>query len=184
MSLTGAGKHLEVAPVSDLSNFLLTPLGFSSSFAVALLWLAGVIAASILFRRGRGKPIFPRVPPDAIFAERTASGASRKNLLTRIGGARNCLMVCVTPERVTIGPWFPFTLLFLPEIYDLDHSIPLSVIRGVREKRLLFLFRTLALTFELPNGQERTVELYLRRADAFLEALGRDKRLRPLIIAT
>jgi hypothetical protein len=169
--------------VASLFDFILTPSGFLVAYGAMTVWLGGWIAASVVYRKRRGKPIFPRVPKDAIFAERTASGASRKNIMTRLGGASNCLMVTVCPDRVTIGPWFPFSLMFLPEIYDLEFEIPLQAIRQVRETRLMFFLRSFLLTFALPDGRERTVHLRLRNPDGFLAALSRNEAVRRLILA-
>ncbi|MBS0410209.1 MAG: hypothetical protein JSR86_09865 [Proteobacteria bacterium] len=169
--------------MASLFDFIITPSGFLVAYGAMTVWLGGWIAASVVYRKRRGKPIFPRPPNDAIFVERTASGASRKNLLTRIGGASNCLVVAVCPDRVVISTWFPFSLMFLPEIYDLEFDIPLQAIRQVRETRLMVLLRSFLLTFALPDGRERTIHLRLRNPDAFLAALSRNEAVRRLIVA-
>ena len=74
-----------------------------------VVWLAAWTAASILFRLSNGRPIFPVLPPDAIYGEVFASGTSRKNLLTRLGGARNCLLVAVTGDQLMMTHGFRST---------------------------------------------------------------------------
>lgn len=98
---------------------------------VVVVWLGGWIAASILFRRFRGKPIYPRMPANAVFAERSVSGYSHRNALTKIGGAHRCLIVTIANGRLTIVPQFPFNLLFLPEIYGLEVDVPLASVKVV-----------------------------------------------------
>ena len=87
----------------------------------AIGWVTFVILLSVLVRKGSGKPIVPRVPADAVFAERRASGRM----------ASNCLIVAVTPRTLLITPRFPFNLGFLPEIYGLEHTIARADLREV-----------------------------------------------------
>ncbi|MGA9657849.1 MAG: hypothetical protein WBQ60_01945 [Asticcacaulis sp.] len=83
------------------------------------------------------KPIFPKIPSGAPYVEKRGSGHSEKSWLTRLGGAGNCLQVYVDKGRLTVIPFFPFTLMFLPEIYDLEHVIPIGhVIEASIQKRL------------------------------------------------
>ena len=97
-------------------------------FAIPFVWIAAWIFGSILYRRNSGKPIFPRVPADAVFAETWTSGRSLKNAWTRLGGAQNCLLVYVADRTLTIIPAFPFTLMFLPEFAGLEVTAPISSI--------------------------------------------------------
>lgn len=99
------------------------PAAFTWLTFLAVGWITLAIAVSIAFRKKRGKPIFPKAPPDALFAERGCSGRSLDTPWARIGGARNCLLVALTPQRLAIVPIFPFDLIFLPEIYGLDHDL-------------------------------------------------------------
>jgi len=77
-------------------------------------------------------------------------------------------MVVLTPERLVIAPLFPFTLIFLPEIYGLDHDLDISAIREVVDRTGL-LGRRITLTYAGPRL--RRVELRLRHPDAFLDGL-------------
>jgi hypothetical protein len=142
------------------------PVLLSSAVARIGLW----VGASIVYRKSRGKPLFSRKPPDAIFFEANGSGHSNRNLLTKVGGARNCLSVAVTEEAVLIQPRFPFSLMFLPEVYDLEHKIQRRHLCSVTPKKMLF-GRSVELEFTTLEGESRSIELCLRGLDRFLEAL-------------
>jgi hypothetical protein len=146
---------------------------FAVVFPVA--WLAVWVVSSIIYRRMSGKPIFPRVPDSAVFAEAWRSGRSLKNVLTSIGGASNCLLVYVADGALTIVPVFPFNLLFLPEVYGLETTVPISDVKvsdvdGLFGKRLL-------LTIE--GSRKGRFELRLNDRQGFREALER-KRVAPV----
>jgi hypothetical protein len=135
---------------------------------LAIPWLLAVIGASILYRRKAGKAIIPRLPADAVFTERGCSGRSLANIITRLGGAHNCLLVAVTADRLIVTPFFPFNLMFLPEIYGLDYSIPGAAIREVDVRRGL-LGRRVIISYQVPDIRE--VELRMRKLDRFVAAL-------------
>lgn len=101
----------------------LADIPFPVLFGTAIAWIGLWVGASIIYRKSRGKPLFPRKPQDAAFFESNASGHSNRNRLTKLGGARNCLSVAVTKDAVVIQPRFPFNLMFLPEIYDFEYTI-------------------------------------------------------------
>jgi hypothetical protein len=86
----------------------------------APVWIAAIILPSIVYRKACGRPIFPRVPEHALFVERMASATF----------ASNCLIVAVTDNELTVTPFFPFNLMFLPEIYGLEQHIPAAQIRA------------------------------------------------------
>ena len=99
------------------------PSVWSLGFSIG--WVVIVIVLSIVFRQTRGKPIFPKIPVDAIYVERWASGR----------WANKCLLVAVTNEALWVVPKFPFNLMFLPEIFGLEHTIPIRSIRSVSQLR-------------------------------------------------
>lgn len=131
-------------------------------FAGPILWISGWIAASIFYRKRRGKAIFPRPPEDSVFLERRASGHEHRGIITRLGGASRCLTVAVTPDRFHVFPQFPFNLMFLPEIWGLEHDLPLAQVRIV-ERSAGVLGPKLRLS--LGNNGEREFSLYLKGAD-------------------
>ena len=146
------------------------PAAFEWFPLLAVGWIALAIAVSIAFRKKRGKPIFPKAPQDAIFSERRCSGRSLDTPWARIGGAQNCLLVVLTPQKLTVIPTFPFNLIFLPEVYGLDHSLDISAIREVTDRKGI-LGRYLTITYA--NPKLRRLELRLRHHDTFIGSLQR-----------
>lgn len=141
-------------------------------FAGPLLWVLLVIAASIVYRKSRGKTIFPSRPEDSLYCEGWASGHSNSNIFTKLGGARNCLLVAVTPDALIVQPRFPFNLMFLPEIYGLEYWVPGLNIRAVEKKGSVF-GKGVEVQFIDADGGEKSVRLYLKKPDEFLAAIGK-----------
>jgi hypothetical protein len=144
------------------------PAAFTWLPVFAVAWIVLAIAVSIAFRKKCGKPIFPKAPPEAIFSERGCSGRSLDTPWGRIGGARNCLLVALTPKKLVVIPTFPFNLIFLPEIYGLDHNLDISAIREVLDRKGL-LGKHVTITYA--NPKLRRVEIRLRHRDDFLQSL-------------
>lgn len=123
-------------------------------------WILFVVGASIAFRRWKGKPVFPKIPADAIYVDKWASGR----------WASNCLLVTVTGKTLSVVPKFPFNLMFLPEIYGLERTIPLNSIRDVRRLRSLGIFNNIAVDYG-----DAELRLKVRKPDAFVGAIGRSR---------
>jgi len=140
---------------------------------LTLGWLASVIAASIVYRIKVGKPMFPRLPANALFSERACSGRSLRTPWARIGGAQNCLLVAVTADALTVSPFFPFNLMFLPEFYGLEVRIPGPSIGDVDDHQGLFR-RKITISYATPDI--RRIELRVRDPDALIDALRRIQR--------
>ena len=148
---------------------------------LALIWVVGWLCLSVLYRRIRNKPIFFFSVPGARFIEGLASGYSNDRWWRRFAGMRNGLVVAVTADRLVIRPWFPFTLMFLPEVHGLEFDVALSDVFSVTVHKGLFK-RLIRLRFR--NGGARgDVTLILRQADSFLGLLPEDavtpRRTRP-----
>ena len=141
-------------------------------YASGLAWVSLWMAASVIYRKSRGKPLFPRRPIDTVFSESWASGHSNRNLWTKLGGASRCLRVFVTRDTVFVSPFFPFNLMFLPEVYDLEYCIPIQRIRSAEQNKR-WLVKTVRIEFSNVAGELRSVELRLKNPVAFLQALGR-----------
>jgi hypothetical protein len=103
---------------------------------------------------------------DIIFEERFASGNSRKNLLTQIGGARNCLRLVVTKDLVWVTTWFPFSMV--APFYDLEHVIPRNKISEIETSSGKVL-----LTYIDESGALRSLNLLPRNTNDFLAALNK-----------
>ncbi|MGJ8664575.1 MAG: hypothetical protein ACSHWU_13040 [Marinicella sp.] len=93
-----------------------------------------------------------------------------KNWVTSVGGARNCLVVTVTKTELLIRPLFPFTLMFLPEIFDLEHQVKLTEITDVKRKESKF--RDVILVQFSTDSTNHSVELRLRNSEEFLQVMG------------
>lgn len=131
----------------------------SAAFFVWLVWL--------FIRARKRRPRFESA--DVVFQERFASGCSQKNILTKIGGARNCLRLVVTRSFLLVTSWFPFSLI--SPFYDLEHVIPLDSIKSVRRSSF-FGSSTFLLTYRDKTGDEHTLRLLPKNPDNFTRSLG------------
>ena len=120
-------------------------------------WIALVIAISVFHRLWTGKPIFPRIPANANFAERGALGDF----------ASNCLLVAVTDTTLIVVPQFPFNLMFLPAIYGLERNIPLATIKVVEIVKG-FLGKSVLITY---GDTDRRLRLKVREPFTLENAL-------------
>jgi hypothetical protein len=133
---------------------------------VAIAWTVFVVGISIVFRRSKGKPVFPVVPSGALYVDKWASGR----------WASNCLLVAVTDNAVTVVPRFPFNLMFLPEVYGLERTIPMTTVREVRRLQSFGLFNNVAVVYD--DGVQRELRLRVRKPQAFVDAVGRSPLVR------
>jgi len=122
----------------------------------AIAWIVFVVGISVAFRRSKGKPVFPTLPDDAVYVDKSASGR----------WASNCLLVAVTDEALSVVPKFPFNLMFLPEIYGLERTIPVSSIREVRQLRGFGLGNNVSIDYG-----EAKLRLKVHNPQAFVNAL-------------
>ena len=135
------------------------------------LCLCAMAAASAAWRSSHGRPVITGRPEEAVFYQGWASGRSRKNLFTLIFHANNCITVAVTPTMLVILPHFPFNLLFVPQISDLEHYVPRAAVRVSDIGQWLFR-RWVRVEWIGQDGRPGAVDLALLDPDAFLAALG------------
>lgn len=114
--------------------------------------------------------MFPAIP-DAVFIETAASGHSNRAWYTKLGGASRCLVVAVTGTRLLIHPRFPFNLMFLPEIYGLEHDVAAE--RVTRAEVGYDRPGSVRLEFRDSDDRLQDVTLYLQKPSDFVKALGR-----------
>lgn len=137
------------------------------AIVVPFIWIAGWVLISVLYRLKAGKPIFPRAPKTAVFSEAWVSGRSLANFLTRMGGARNCLLVYVADGMLTVVPVFPFNLMFLPEFFGHEVTAPTRML-GVEQVDGLFGKR---LRISVDSATRKEIELSVRDPDGLQEAI-------------
>jgi hypothetical protein len=104
------------------------------NWALDNFWLLFVVAiifnvVVVLFFKFISKSSIPTKPTEnemMIFEESGSSGFSRKSIISKLGGARNCLRVVVTNEAIYISPISPFNWILVgpvASLYDLQHHI-------------------------------------------------------------
>lgn len=135
------------------------------------IWIILVIAASIYWRKRTGKPLIPRAPEDSLFVERWASGRSFDTLWSQYGGAKNCLLVTVTPTTLSVRIIFPFNLGFLSEIFRVEQDIPLAAIYDIDERTPLIGRPFTTISYTANGRDDRKIELRLRNHARFIAAL-------------
>ena len=146
---------------------------FPILFGLSVLWVAAMVGASVLYRRSRGKPIVFRSVPDAVFVESAASGHSNRTWFTKLAGASRCLVVAVTRNRLIIRPRFPFNLMFLPEVYGLEHDVPVDRVTRLEVGLGRSWSTSVRLELRDPDDTLQDLTLYLQNPSAFVKALGR-----------
>lgn len=135
--------------------------------SVVVAYCVGGVIVSIIDRKHRGKRIWPSDPSSPLFKERFASGNSDRTWFSRIGGARNALVVMVTHNELIVRPLFPAMLIFrLPELTGLEHTVSGSKVRDVVTNGT-----TVDVEFENNSGQRETLTLQLNRPKEFVRAL-------------
>lgn len=160
-----------MTPLSQ--TFADAPRWFPAMWIVGAAWAVVFVGASIVIRARRGKPLFRPQLAGVRFAEGWRSGRSHRNLLTRIGGARNCLWVAVTADELRVGPHFPFSLGFLPEVYGLEQCVRGGDLIAVdaRGPSAWGFDGPVLVRFRRPDGGEETFEMSVRDAAGFRRAL-------------
>jgi hypothetical protein len=123
--------------------------------------------AWLYIRARRRRPRFDK--SDVVYQERYASGCSQKNILTKFGGARNCLRLVVTRSFLIVTSWFPFSLI--SPFYDLEHVIPLDSIASVRRSSFIG-FSSFLLSYRDTKGEDHTLRLRPKNPDDFIRSLG------------
>ncbi len=106
---------------------------------------------------------------DIVYQEYFASVNSQKNILTKLGGGRNCPRLVVTRDLLWVTSWFPFSLI--APVYDGVHVIPLPSITSVQFSRC-FGKDTLLLSYVDAGGRTHTLRLIPKNRERFLAAIG------------
>ncbi|WP_156404447.1 hypothetical protein [Curvibacter sp. PAE-UM] len=104
---------------------------FELFFVFCFLWVLAWGAFFAWRRHGAGPTHPPFSGSDVRFSEKYVSGSSDKNLFTRVGGARNALVVTVLKDALLVEPVGIFKWLMPPGFNDLEHYVPRSNILRV-----------------------------------------------------
>src|SRR2546422_10074370 len=134
------------------------------SYPLFVLMCAYIIYKYFLAVRNR-----PRIQKnDILYQEWFASGWSTKNILTQLGGGKNCTRLVITKDLLWVTSWFPFSLF--AAAYDLEHVIPLDWITEIEQKRS-FMWKGIRLTYVDANGAAHSLKLVPRNEESFLRAI-------------
>jgi len=147
---------------------------FPCILAFNILWVFGFLAFGVLRRIQAGDPIFPRRPARAEFYQSTASGRNLRNFISRIGGARRCLIVMVADRRLRTDLTFPFNLFVFLDLYGLRIDVRLEEITRIERGRRLLIGETVTVRW----SDDQAYEFRVRQPDALIQALGPSGRIR------
>jgi hypothetical protein len=149
-----------VSPLQYLND---NPNVFYTVFLVIVVF--NVVAFGLGGRKA--EKLFPKLDGRNIqFRERGASGHSKKNIFTKLGGASRVLDLIVTDGELWIKGIFPM-FTFIGTKYDLTHRVSLSKIEKSIPKK-----KSIELWFENEAGEKSHVELRVKDVPAFTKALG------------
>lgn len=142
---------------------------FEPFVAFCFLWLA--CTAFFAWRRQRVGPTHPPyAQSDVRFAEKYVSGASEKNLFTRLGGARNVLAVTVLKDALLVEAVGIFKWFMPPGFNDLEHYVPAANILRIQPASTPGR-NNVRIQIRGRDGVTRTLELAVRKHEDFLSAL-------------
>ena len=135
-----------------------------------LLGFVGVLLLSVSYRTVKNKPF--TLPTIAVtqFYETWRSGWSNKTFLASYIGFPQCLWVVVTQDTLMIGPHFPCTLLFLPEVLGMEYRIPGRHILAI-EDRATLRTQGVQIRFRHATGEEESFVIVVEAASHFTQAV-------------
>ena len=85
--------------------------------------------------------------------------------------ANHCLWIAVTDDELLIGPHFPWTLMFLPEILGIEERIKRQDILSVEKHRSFIYGNKYIVKFRQATGAEQCFVIQVRNARGFENAL-------------
>lgn len=140
---------------------------FDLLFGFAVVWCVIGFAGIALWRARQGAWHPPIPESQELYSERFVSGFSHKNLLTKLGGARNALSVKVSREAVLIELVAPFKWFIPRGVCDLEHYVTRKNIKEItcssRWRR-----EGIVLAFVSDSGELKCIEFCLRNRQKFL----------------
>jgi hypothetical protein len=147
------------------------PFEFMMYFACG--WIGFWILVSIAYRLKKGKAIlFSKVDGTVLFREFGNSGRSLTNIWGGLSGARSCLVITVTGDFLYIRPYFPFNLMFMPELLGLEWKIPVNqILQAEIVKKTFWIGSRVQLTFQDSSGRIQCLELSIGNQEKFLQSI-------------
>ena len=133
--------------------------------------IVAIGAGSIWYRFEKSKPIMKFEFAEPRFSESWCSARSDRNILARLGIAKNILWVMVTKDELYVSPHFPFSLMFFPEAFGLDHRVPGRTITEVREEASTTGRHRVLLKYRHATGDVENLDLRVKNASSLMTAL-------------
>ena len=119
-------------------------------------------AVRVFLKRRHGEIVSRPPVGTARFGETWISGSGGG-----FASARNCMWVAVTDDAVIVGLHFPFSV-FVPRWLGLEARIAPENLLAIENRKTFFGGSQLAIRFRNDEGRVRSIELNLRREDAFV----------------
>ena len=138
---------------------------------LGLAWVLFVAVLSVIYRTNKGKPVFFWSVSDAEFIVHFASGHAGRSLFSALAGASSCLVVAIAHGRFIVRPWFPFNLLFLPEICGLECDVPLDWVVSAECSESRFSVRRIVVQYQDELLQTHTLSLRFRDPERLFSLL-------------
>jgi hypothetical protein len=138
---------------------------------LGLAWVAFLAVLSVIYRTNKGKPVLFWTVPGAEFIVHFASGHRGGSNWGLFWGVNSCLVVAVADGRLIVRPWFPFTLMFFPEMFGVECDVPLEQVVAAECTGSRFSIRRIVLSYRDELLQEHAMTLVLRDPERLLEHL-------------
>ena len=107
----------------------------------------------------------------AFFLEPHAAATSLKSGWTRLASTYSSIRVKLAGGVLEIRPRWYISALARLLLLDLHHRIPVDAIRAVEETGTWHSHSKVDVTYRRPDGEERTVRLYLRKGRELIDVL-------------
>lgn len=141
---------------------------FSLIWGLTFVWVLGGFAFRDYLNRRKGLYFEDPSSSSILYSESGASGRSHKSILTRSGGASNCLKIQVTSSHLYIRPFFPF--IILGPHFDLIHVIPVYKIKKV-ESASGSINKGTDIVFTNENGENAKLTIVSKRTAELIAIL-------------
>lgn len=139
-------------------------------FLFSILFVYGIIYSHKRAKMELEKLSLLTTPSQIVFRDKSASGHSLDTWGDRLGGARNCLDVIVTPDELITRISFPFCLLFSGSDSNLLNRIKLSNINEINNMK----GKKIIIKYHDANDKFHSLKLLVKKKNEFLKSLESD----------